>query len=450
VKARLEQLIQIRPAEVAAVGWSWLFFFSVLTAYYVLRPIRDDMGVAGGVQNLAWLFTGTLTGMAIANPVFGFVAGRLPRRRLVTVTYRFFASHLLVFFAVLHLGSPGSMVWAGRVFFVWAAVFTMFANSIFWSVMADAFSTSQGKRLFGFIGAGGTIGAITGAGLTSSLVGIIGAANLLLVSAALLEVSAFAARQVFRTAARADDEPAQAATADVALGGRPWDGLTRTLGQPYLRGIAIHLLLFTTLTTFLYFQQATIVDAAFTNRVERTRFFANVDLLVNILALLTQSLATGHLVRILGLTAALSYLPAMSLIGFIALGTAPTVTVLMAFQVLRRAGEFSIAKPAREVLFTVVPRADRYKAKNFIDTFVYRTGDQLSAWGYAALVAMGLSVTGTSAVGAAGAVVSIGVACWLGSRHTREGGSTQGLGRPAFVPTLPQAASAEIGSASNP
>ena len=419
VTTRLERLLQVQPAEVAAVGWSWLFFFSVLTAYYVIRPIRDDMGVAGGVQNLAWLFTGTLTGMAIANPVFGFVAGRMSRPRLVASTYRFFALNLVGFFAALHLAPTASLVWIGRVFFVWTAVFTMFANSIFWSVMADVFSTAQGKRLFGVIGVGGTIGAITGASLTSGLVAVIGAANLLLISAALLEVSAFAAGRVFQKAVRSDDEPAQASLDD-AVGGRAWDGLSRTLGHPYLRGIAVHLVLFTMLTTFIYFQQATIVDAAIANRVDRTRFFANVDLAVNVLALTTQSLATGHLIRVLGLTAALVFLPALSLIGFIALGAAPTVTVLMALQILRRAGEFAIAKPAREVLFTAAQRRDRYKAKNFIDTFVYRAGDQLSAWLYAGLVAMGLGVTGTSRVGAAGAVVSIAVACWLGARHAKE------------------------------
>ena len=416
---RLQRLVQIQPAEIVVVGWSWLFFFSVLTAYYVLRPIRDDMGVAGGVENLAWLFSGTLTAMVVANPAFGFLAGRLPRQRLVSTTYRFFALNLILFFLLFQFVAPATHVWIGRVFFVWAAVFPMFANSIFWSVMADAFSTSQGKRLFGFIGVGGTIGAITGASITSTLVAVVGAANLLLVSALLLEVSGFAARQVFRTSVRADDEPAPEESA--VLGGRAWDGFSRTLSHPYLRGIAGHLLLFTALTTFLYFQQATIVDAAITDRVERTRFFANVDLMVNLLALATQSFATGHLVRILGLTAALAFLPALSLLGFIALGAAPTVTVLMAFQIMRRAGEFAIAKPAREVLFTAAPRQDRYKAKSFIDTFVYRTGDQLTAWGYALLVAIGLTVKGTSAVAVGLALVAIALACWLGWRHVQEG-----------------------------
>jgi AAA family ATP:ADP antiporter len=324
----------------------------------------------------------------------------------------------VLFYLLFRFVVPAAHVWLGRVFFVWVAVFTLFANSIFWSVMTDAFSTAQGKRLFGFIGVGGTIGAITGSSITSTLVGVIGPANLLLVSAALLEVSGLAARRVFRTSVRADDDPPPEESA--ILGGQAWDGFSRTLSHPYLRGIAGHLLLFTTLTTFLYFQQATIVDAAIADRVERTQFFANVDLMVNLLAVATQSFATGHLLRVLGLSAALAFLPALSLVGFIALGAAPTVGVLMAFQIARRAGEFAVAKPAREVLFTAAPRPDRYKAKNFIDTFVYRAGDQLSAWAYSALVAAGLTVAGTSAVAVALALVSIALAVWLGRRQVHE------------------------------
>lgn len=413
----LRRLVAIEPHEVAAVAWAWLFFFSVLTAYYVIRPIRDDMGVAGGVQNLAWLFTGTLTGMALANPAFGFLATRYPRERVVSIGYRFFALNLLVFFLFFTLTSGAHDVWAGRVFFVWTAVFNMFAVSIFWSVMTDVFSSSQGRRLFGFIGAAGTIGAIAGSSLTSSLVRVAGAANLLLLSACLLELAAFAARRVFRDAVRDQGAAEPAGRLASALGGRASDGFRRTLTDPYLRGIAVHVVLFTVLTTFLYFQQATIVDAAIADRVERTRFFANVDLIVNVLALVTQTFATARLVQAFGLTATLAYLPALSLIGFAVLGAMPTVGVLMAFQVIRRASEFAIARPAREVLFTATPPADRYQAKNFIDTFVYRSGDQIGAWSHALLVMIGLGLTGVSATAAALSVVAIAVAVWLGRRQ---------------------------------
>ncbi|MCL4811936.1 MAG: MFS transporter, partial [Vicinamibacteraceae bacterium] len=204
------------------------------------------------------------------------------------------------------------------------------------------------------------------------------------------------------------------------IGGSAWDGFRNAIRSPYLRGIVVHMLLFTVLTTFLYFQQAAIVDTAMTDRAARTRFFANIDLLVNVLTLLTQVFATGRLVHAIGLPASLAFLPVLTIVGFTTLGMAPTIAVLMAFQVIRRSSEFAIARPSREVLFTVVSREDRYKAKNFIDTFVYRAGDQLGAWGYAVLVAVGLGTLGISSVAVVLSVVAVFVALWLGRRQRRE------------------------------
>jgi AAA family ATP:ADP antiporter len=299
----------------------------------------------------------------------------------------------------------------------------MFVVSIFWSVMADVFAPGQSKRLFGFIGAGGTIGGIAGAALTSWLVGPIGAANLLLVSAVLLEVAALAARALFarpRTASVEEDGAVAAAAApDVAIGGSVWDGMRRAVSDPYLLNVTLHMLFFTVLTTFLYFQQAAIVDTTLTDRAARTRFFANIDLAVNVLTLATQVFATGRAVRRWGVAAALAFLPLLSVAGFGVLGLAPTIAVLMTFQVLRRAGNFAVARTAREVLFTVVPRADRYKAKTFIDTVVYRAGDQLGAWVYAPLAAVGAGVAGISTVALALAGLSAVNAIWLGRKMQR-------------------------------
>ncbi len=367
----LQRLVDVRPGELAAVAWAWLFFFAVLSAYYVIRPIRDDMGVAGGVENLPWLFTGSLTGMLLANPPFAYLVARMPRARFVSWGYRFFALNLVAFFALLTWGPAAQQVWIGRGFFIWTSIFNMFVVSIFWSVMADVFAPGQSKRLFGFIGAGGTIGGIAGAALTSQLVGVLGAANLLLVSALLLEVASLAARALFkapRTATAAEDGGAAAVQPEEAIGGAVWDGMRRAFTDPYLLNVTLNMLFFTVLTTFLYFQQAAIVDATLSDRAARTRFFANIDLAVNVLTLATQTFATGRAVKRWGVAAALAFLPVLSVAGFGVLGLAPTIAVLMTFQVLRRAGNFAVARPAREVLFTVVPRADRYKAKTFIDT----------------------------------------------------------------------------------
>jgi AAA family ATP:ADP antiporter len=430
----LMRLVDVRPHEVAAVAWSWLFFFSVLSAYYVIRPIRDEMGVAGGVENLPWLFAGSLTGMLLLNPPFAFLVARMPRARFVSWGYRFFALNLVAFFAALTWGPGLQSVRLGRAFFIWTSVFNMFVVAIFWSVMADVFSPAQGKRLFGFIGAGGTIGGIAGAAITSGLVGVVGTANLLLVSVVLLEVAALSARRIFhlyRSGAAADAAArahAEAGTAvalpevgvgDTLIGGSPWDGMRRALTNPYLVNVTLNMLFFTVLTTFLYFQQATVVDVGIPDRVARTEFFANIDLAVNIVTLVTELFATGWFVQSFGVPVALSMLPAMSVLGFALLGAMPTVTVLMAFQVLRRSGNFAVARPAREMLFTVVPASDRYKAKTFIDTVVYRAGDQLGAWAYAPLAALGAGVAGISTAAIVLALLSVVNAVWLGRKMQR-------------------------------
>ncbi len=424
----LQRLVDVRPNEIAAVAWSWLFFFAVLSAYYVIRPIRDDMGVAGGVNNLPWLFTGSLTGMLLANPPFAYLVARLPRARFVSWGYRFFALNLIAFFILLTWGAAERQVWIGRGFFIWTSIFNMFVVSIFWSVMADVFATGQSKRLFGFIGAGGTIGGITGAAMTGQLVGVLGAANLLLVSAALLEIAALSARRLFalpRTATQNEDGAAAAgpAGAEHAIGGTIWEGMRRAFVDPYLLNVTLNMLFFTVLTTFLYFQQAAIVDSAFVDRAQRTRFFANIDLAVNALTLLTQTFATGRAVKRWGVAAALAFLPVLSVVGFGVLGLAPTIAVLMTFQVMRRAGNFAVARPTREVLFTVVPRGDRYKAKTFIDTVVYRAGDQIGAWAFAPLAALGAGVAGISSAAVVLAGVSAVNAIWLGRKMQRMAGA---------------------------
>lgn len=416
----LARKLGLHEHEATAVGWSWLFFFSVLSAYYVIRPIRDDMGVASGVATLPWLFTGSLLGMLVANPPFAWLAARFPRRRFVSWAYRFFALNLVLFFLVIRGATGADHVWAGRLFFIWTSVFNMFVVSIFWSVMADVFTADQGKRLFGLVGAAGTVGSISGSALTSSLVGSLGAANLLLISAVLLEVAALSARRLFVLAAGTGSRavPARLSADEqvVGVGGSVWDGMRRTLTTPYFLNISLHMLLFTVLTTFLYFQQAALVDAAIADRAARTRFFANIDVIVNLLTLVTQTVATGWCIRVFGLMTALLFLPVLSLAGFGLLGLIPTTTILMGFQVVRRAGNFAVNRPAREVLFTVVPPVDRYKTKGFIDTVVYRAGDQIGAWAYAPMAALGLGISGVSAVAAGLSVVSIVNAWWLSRR----------------------------------
>ena len=393
----LKRLIDVRPAEMRVLGWSWLYIFCVLSSYYILRPIRDDMGVAGGVENLQWLFTGTLFGMIAVNPPFAVLVARLPRVHFIATTYRFFMLNLLIFMLLLHIATPEQHIWVGRVFFIWASVFNLFVVSIFWALMVDVFDSEQGKRLFGFIAAGATLGGIAGSTLTASLAKDVPATYLLLGSVVLLEAAVFSVRRLSRLS-DALHQRATAQSGETLIGGNVFSGITHAFKSPYLINVSLYILLFAITSTFLYFQQAEIARQSFADRGARTAFFARIDLWVNVLTLGAQLFLTGRVLRAIGVGLTLAMLPGLSILGFGTLALTPTIAVLVVYQVLRRAGNFAFARPSREVLFTVVPREDKYKAKSFIDTVVYRTGDQVGAWSYAGLGFLGLAMNGISMV----------------------------------------------------
>lgn len=392
VPSWLGRLTDVRAGEVPALAWSWAYIFAILASYSMLRPIRDQMGVAGSVENLPWLFTATLVGMLVLNLPFAWLVRTLPRARFVPLTYRFFALNILLFALALRAADPEAQVWIGRVFFVWLSIFNLFVVSIFWATIVDVFSTEQGKRLFGLIAAGATLGAIGGSAVTATLARGVPTWTLLVGAALLLEAAVFAMGRLARLSDRLRAAPSG------VIGGSALAGITRTLRSPYLLNICLFLLLFSITSTFLYFEQAGIAKRNFPDRGAQTAFFAGVDLLVNVLTLGIQILLTGRIVRGLGVGPTLALLPALSVLGFVVLVLAPTIATVVAFQVVRRAGNFAIARPAREVLFTVVPREDRYKAKNFIDTVVYRAGDQVGAWSYAGIGGFGATAVAVVAV----------------------------------------------------
>ena len=413
------RLTGVRPEEAGVVLLSAAYFFCVLSAYYVIRPIREEMGVAGGVENIPWLFTGTLAAVLLAHPVFAAIVSRWPRRRFVTVTYRFFMLCLVAFYFVLNLLPPGdsAAIWAGRLFFIWTAVFSLFVVSVFWSFMTDIYRERQGRRLFGLIGVAGTLGAIVGSSITAFLIESLSPATLLWFSIVLLECAVACVKGLDRkTRNRKSDTPSPPPD-DEVIGGSPLDGIRHVLASPYLLGICAFMLLFTIGSTFLYNIQAAVMERTFADPDERTSVFAQINLAVNILTLLTQLFLTGRIMRRFGVGLTLALLPLLSIVGFLALGAAPVFVVFVVFQVLRRAGNFALAVPSREVLYTVLPRRDKYKAKNFNDTFVYRAGDQIGAWSFAGFGALGL---GTAAMAWSMVPVSavwMGVALWLGRRQ---------------------------------
>jgi AAA family ATP:ADP antiporter len=386
------RLVQVEPHELRALLWSFAYFFSLLCGYYILRPMRDAMGILGGVEQLHWLFTGTFVAMLAAVPLFGWVTSRFPRRRFLPYVYGFFIVNLLVFYALLT--REGSHVHAARAFFIWASVFNLFVVSVFWSFMADLYTSAQAKRLFGFVAAGGTAGALVGPVLAAVLARPLGTAALLLVSAGFMAVAILCIHRLISWQARqrggglAEQRSPEARP----LGGGLLAAIPLVLRSPYLIGIAVFMLLFTTTSTVLYFQQAEIVRDAFATSEERTSLFAAVDFAVNALTLTVQVLLTGRLVRALRVAGALALVPVLLGVGFIALGFAPALAVIVIVQVLRRAGDYAITRPAREMLYVVLGREEKYKAKNLIDTAVYRGGDAVSAWAYAGLQALGLGL----------------------------------------------------------
>ena len=394
----LGRMVKARPDEIRAMLWAFVYFFCLLTSYYILRPLRDESGVAAGVGNLQWLFTGTFFVMLAAAPLFGALVTRVPRRRFIPWIYRFFAATLLVFFALGYL-MPRQPYVAGA-FFIWVSVFNLFVVTVFWGFMADLFSNEQGRRLFGFIAAGGSAGALLGPSLTAWLAVPLGPVNLLLISALLLEAAVQCVRQLLETpqAQRpAEQEAAQSANEEV-IGGGIFAGLTEIAKSPFLMLICAHVLLLSLTSTFLYFQQASIVSAAFDNPAERTRFFALIDLSVGITTIVIQLSITGHVLVKLGVGVALASLAIVTMGGFLALALIPTLVVLVIFQAVKRAVEFGFANPARETLFTVVTREQKYKAKSVIDTAVFRGGDAVNGWIYTGLRMLGLDLSGIALV----------------------------------------------------
>ncbi len=406
--------MDVHADEVQAMSLGFVFNFIVLASYYVIRPIRDDIGAAGGVENLSWMFTATLIAMLIANALFSAIVARMSRRRFIPIAYRFFILNLALFYLLMRSASPAQAVWVGRAFYVWVSVFNLFVVTVFWAFMTDVFNSDQGKRLFGFISVGGTLGGIVGGGLTASLVHHVGTANLLIISAALLECGAWCVRFFpahFRRETAQQHEPER------PIGGNLWSGVTHAFSSPYLLGICVFMLLHAITSTLVYFQQADITAHQFHDRAARTAFFAQLDLSVNVLTIVVQIFLTGRLLKWLGVGITLAMLPVISLIGFVALAVMPVLSLLAIFQVLRRAMNYAVSRPAREVLFTVLRREDKYKAKSFMDTFVYRAGDQIGAWSYPALRWLGLGLTGISWTAVPLVTFWCVLSLWLGRRQ---------------------------------
>ncbi|NEX59959.1 MFS transporter [Noviherbaspirillum sp. 17J57-3] len=420
--AVLARAVDIRPGETRQLLAGCCGFMCVLCAYYLLRPLRDALGIAGGAGQLPWLFTATFVVMLAITPVFGAIAGRWPPARFVPLAYRFFSLNILAFSALFLLDVAPLLV--ARVFFVWLSVFNLFVVSVFWSVMADHFSIEQGKRLFGFIAAGGTAGALLGPALAAIASATFGIAALTIASALLLEIAVQGFRVLRRDDGRQDELIGVARHGNVRLDGSLLSGLSALLRDRYLAGIALYLLLHSFVSTVLYVEQGKIVAGAFPDTAGRTQFFAGIDLLVSVLALVTQTLLTGRLMRWLGVAAVLALLPLLGMAACAALAALPSTGMLALAQGVRRATDYALSRPARETLFTVLGRDAKYKAKNVIDTLVYRGGDAASGWLIATAAAAGIGFSAMTALMAPLTLAWVGLARWLARQQSARADGT--------------------------
>ncbi|VVP22153.1 hypothetical protein PS903_03819 [Pseudomonas fluorescens] len=376
--------LDVRPAERTALMLGFAFHFCVLASYYLVRPLRDALGLEGGADKLQWLFTATFVVMLLMVPLFGALVSRLPAIRFVPLIYRLIALSMLVFGGLIanHVAPVG----VGRVFFVWISIYNLFIVSIFWSVLVDRFSSEQGRRLFGFIAAGGTLGTFIGPLLAATMATRLGPVALTLAAALLLEAAVRCYRALL---SRTQPQSRSRLPDDRRMGGSMLAGITLIVRSRYLLGLVLFMLLHTSAATLLYFEQGRIVAGSYADVASRTQFFAVVDLMVSALTLVFQLLLTAPLIRLIGVGGALAALPLATIVAFSAMALAPVPATVALAQGLRRAVEFAIVRPAREVLWTVVSREEKYKAKNVIETLVYRGGDAASGWLSAGLTALG-------------------------------------------------------------
>ncbi len=445
-RAWLARLVDIRPGEGASVAWATAYFFLLLCTNFLLKPVREALGIAGGADKLPMVWTGTLLLSLAVQPLFAALIARLPRRQFLPLVYHASVACFLCFRAAFGFAPAEWTTALGYAFYIWFSVFNLFALSVFWGFAADIFRLDQAKRLFAFISVGGTAGAVAGSALAGVLVVRVGGLNLLFVASVLLEIAVVCVHALVRR--HATDSPRELVrdsepnpTAPLAASARPksmWRGFGYVASSPYLQGICAFTFFYTLFKTILYFQTGNLVSDAITSRDARSAYYANVDLAGNVLTLLMQLFVTGKLIRALGVTFALLTQPIVGGLaclglgfmiwkgreifgeGELALGLPPELLAVAIASVLFTASNYATAKPARESLYTVVERDVKYASKNFVDTFVYRAGDLIAAWSFSGLRdGLGVPLAAIALAGGPLAIVWLAVGIVLGRAQTR-------------------------------
>jgi AAA family ATP:ADP antiporter len=414
IASALQRVARVEADEVRPVALAFLLFFCVLCGYFMLRPVRETIGTVLGETEVENLFAMTFFASVAVIPLYGLACSKLPRAVVLASVYALFGASLLVLAALMN-ADPANLA-AARFFYVWISVFNLFVVSVFWTLMVDRSTSDQAKRLFGVVAAGGTIGGLVAPLATDALIEPIGRTGVLIVSASLFGVAIvcqLALLKSWRRPQGAGDEPAR----ERPIGGNPFAGITQVLRSPYLLAFCAFVLLLAASTTFLYFEQLRLVTEAFPNEDDRTQVFARIDFVVQALTLVTQLFFTGRIATRLGVAVLLVSIPLAMVGGFLTLAWVGNFWVLAVVMIARRAGEYALTRPGREILFTSVDTETKYKAKNLIDVVVYRGGDALSAWLRKGLKASGMSFSAIALVGAGIAVLWALIGFWLAKRH---------------------------------
>lgn len=412
-------LLKIETHEIRAAFTSFIFMFTLMVAYYTLRPVRDAMASDWSDAELSWLWTSTFVISMVAVAVYGSAITKVRFRRLVPGVYGFFSLSFLAFYLGTRI--VDNPVYIDKTFYVWLSVFSLFHVSVFWSFMADTFSKDQGKRLFGFIASGASIGAVIGPVIPVFFSAAIGVYNLILLASLLLlliipligYMEKLKQEDLYSGSISTD----QAARA--TIGGSPLFGFVDFFSNRYLLGIGLFILLYTVMSTFVYFELKNML-AEF-DRATRSQYWGMMDLIVNSLAIVTAMFATNRLAIRFGLTVTLSIVPVIIVAGWLVVALSPLLMVLMGLQIVRRAGNYAITRPGREMLFTLVSRETRFKTKPVIDIVVYRGGDMLSSWAYTGLAqGFGLGLAGIALAGTGIALLWAIVAVFIGSAYDHD------------------------------
>lgn len=422
----LSRLFHVRREEKIPVLLASLFFFLVMSALMLLRPAREALGMQRGIDEVRWLFVGTAVVTLAVNPAFGWLVSRFHRIRFIAATYGFFAVSLVVFWGLLVLAPAAIGLTTGQIFYVWFSVFNLFSVMVFWALLADRFSLEQSKRFFPMIAAGGTMGAIFGPWLSSMLAEPLGTPALLLIASGFLLLAVVAAWALTRIAPDqvADRGETEEDHERAVIGGNAWAGFGSVIRSGYLTGIAAYVVILAIVLTFIYFTRLQMVAAIGEGVDLRTAIFAKLDMITQVTTLALQLSITGWLMKRFGVAVTLALLPLTVMLGFIGLAIFGTLSMVVILEAASKAVQRAVMRPARETLFTVLSREDKYKAKAFIDTFVYRTGDVVGAQVEGLLKSLGMGLLALSSVVIPMTIVWTVLGVWLGRKQSARAGQS--------------------------